>query len=179
MRVFIGIPIPDKMKDKISELQKKFDIKGIKLVEPKNLHWTVKFFGYLKEEVKEVKKIMDKIHFEPFKIGIGGVGVFPSLSYIRTIWIGVDNGKKEFLNFLEDTKNKFTDIGKSDNKGIKPHLTIGRVKRIYDKEKLIDLIEKNRKVKIGETKIDRLVLYKSTLTPKGPIYEALKEIIYG
>ncbi|MCD6477649.1 MAG: RNA 2',3'-cyclic phosphodiesterase [Candidatus Aenigmarchaeota archaeon] len=175
MRVFIGIPIPEEIRNKIKEIEKEFKIKGIKIVEPENLHWTVKFLGELNDnELEKTKSIMDGLNFNPVKIEVRGINVFPNLSYIRTIWIGVGEGLKKFKDELEKVNNKFSGIGKKNSNEIIPHLTIGRVKFLSDKEKLIKLMKKYEEIKIGEMITTPLVLYESILTPKGPIYKKLK-----
>jgi len=71
MRAFLGIPMPDGLREKIKNLEKEFEMKGVKTVKPENLHWTVKFFGDItEEEAEKIKKIMDGISFEPLILRI-------------------------------------------------------------------------------------------------------------
>lgn len=177
MRAFLGVPIPPKIREKISKIQENFDIKGTKLVKPENLHWTVKFFGEIDgKKAKEIKKRLGDVKQKPFRIEARGVGVFPSISYIKVIWIGCQEGG-EFKGFIREIKDRFKDIGKKDkHKEITPHLTIGRVKFVKNKKKLVNLIKEFKNKEIGEMKVGKLVFYKSELTPKGPIYEKIKEV---
>lgn len=176
MRAFLGVPITQKIREKISKIQENFDIKGTKLVKPRNLHWTVKFFGEIdNKERGKIEKRLEKIDHRPFRIKVEGLGVFPSISYIKVIWAGCKEGKK-FKEFIEQVKDRFKDIGKKDNHEVVPHLTMGRVKFVKDKEKLIKLIKERESIEIGEMEVNKLVLYKSELTPKEPIYEKIKEV---
>ncbi|RLE41972.1 RNA 2',3'-cyclic phosphodiesterase, partial [Candidatus Woesearchaeota archaeon] len=61
-----------------------------------------------------------------------------------------------------------------DEKEFKAHATIARIKKIKDKK---GFVEKLRKFEIERLcfEVKCFVLYKSTLTPEGPIYEAVKE----
>jgi len=178
MRIFIGIPISDEIREGIAKISENFDIDGIKLVNPQNLHWTVKFFGDInKETVNEIKEMMDRIELNSFDIDIGGIGVFPSLSYIRTIWVGVLGEEKIFMNFLIELNEKFKKYGKENRHRIKPHLTIGRVKFIKDKEKLIKLVKMFERKYIGKMKINKISLFESILTKNGPKYTTLKEVV--
>ncbi|MCD6367948.1 MAG: RNA 2',3'-cyclic phosphodiesterase [Candidatus Aenigmarchaeota archaeon] len=180
MRTFVAIPIPEEIKRKIADIQKSFDLTGIKLVEPQNFHLTVKFFGDLnEEELERAENILRNIRSESFDIRIGGINVFPSKSYIRTIWIDVTKNRDKLIAFLKYVRSHFEGLGKDDKSEIIPHLTIGRVKWIENKQELLKRIEKLENVEIGEMKVDKLVLYKSTLTRNGPIYEAIGEINFG
>jgi len=178
MRIFLGIPIEPEIRGEITKIQKQIDFEGIKLVEPENLHWTVKFFGELSNnELDEVKKKMDNINKNAFEIEIGGLGVFPSISYIKTIWIDCLKGKSEFKSLLEETNKTFSKIGKKDRKEKIPHLTIGRVKFTKNKEKLKKIIENNKNIVIGKSLVNKMHLYESILSTSGPKYRVLKEVV--
>jgi len=177
VRAFIGIPIPEELRGKIRKTGKEIEMWGIKLVEPENLHWTVKFFGDLDEsQTKKVMETMDSIKGEEMEIEISGVGTFPDSSYVRVVWIGVGQGKEKFMKFMNEVNKKFSGIGKDSE--VTPHLTIGRVKFIKDKEELLEKIQKIKNECIGKMRINRLVLYESQLTPKGPVYKEIKKITW-
>ncbi len=175
MRAFLGIPIPDGLREKIKNLEKEFEMKGVKTVKPENLHWTVKFFGDItEEEAEKVKKIMDGIDFEPLEISVSGIGVFPNISYVKTIWIGAKE-KEKFEKLLNEINKKFSEIRKETRK-ITAHLTICRVKFLTEKEKLVNTIKKHENIEIGKMVVNSLVLYESKLTSDGPIYKKIKVI---
>lgn len=175
MRCFLGIPLPKEIRDKTGQLLKNLKMKGLKLVDPKNLHWTVKFFGDLEpDQVEKVKKAMDSLKFGKIKIEILGVGTFPRGASIRVIWLGVGKGKEYFKELLKKINSRFT--GQEIKSEIVPHVTLARVKFIEKPEKLAERLNEMRNVNIGDMEIDRLVLYESVLTPEGPRYRKLKEV---
>ena len=55
------------------------------------------------------------------------------------------------------------------------HLTLGRVKRIAKNDNWTALAEKLNGIKLPEAEINSFTLYKSVLTPDGPIYSVLEE----
>jgi 2'-5' RNA ligase len=65
-----------------------------------------------------------------------------------------------------------------EKKGFRPHLTLGRLRRPGKLTELHDYIESYQFDPIG-LNLDRLVLFKSTLTPSGSIYERLHEAPLG
>jgi 2'-5' RNA ligase len=149
MRAFLGISIPDKLKPKITRIQDKFDDFDIKFVEKGNLHFNLKFFRYIElDKIEKLKEILKKIsaQYEPFEIEISGLGAFPSKNYVRVIWLGVKQGYQTFKS-------------------------LGRVRSGRNKNELLVLLRKLEDIEIGKMKIEKITLFQSKLSPKGPVYE--------
>ncbi len=165
---------------KIVELQKKLGEANanVKFVEPENLHFTFKFFGDVTpEQVDQIINMAeDKVTaYSPFNISIKGTGAFPNLGYIRVIWLGVEH-PGAFSKVQEELDSNFAKMGFKKERSYIPHLTIGRVKGVQNKEILASIVKEYEDLKIGDMNIDRIVLKKSELTPVGPIYTDIKEI---
>ncbi|MFZ0442242.1 MAG: RNA 2',3'-cyclic phosphodiesterase [Methanobacterium sp.] len=180
MRAFMAVEVNAELVDKIVEIQKTLAEANalVKFVEAENLHFTFKFLGDITPEKAEIITNMaeDKIDaYSPFDINIKGTGVFPNLGYIRVIWLGVENPEK-FSKMQEDFDQEFVKMGFKKERSYLPHLTIGRVKGVQNKELLVSMVKELQDVDIGTMKVDRLILKESDLTPVGPIYTDLKEI---
>ena len=61
----------------------------------------------------------------------------------------------------------------------KPHITLGRVKSSANLKNLIQTIQQITFEGKTRQTFEKIILYKSTLTPQGPIYEALREFDIG
>jgi 2'-5' RNA ligase len=156
----------------------------MKLVEPKNLHMTMKFLGNIPESLApKIYDILNKeINQKMFQGNnleylLKGVGQFSKFSVIWTKLIGD-------IQFLQNIKDKIEELLYSELKidrdkrtEFKPHLTIGRLNRnrinyqnfnIFKK-----LINENKNLEFGLFYINQVKLKKSVLTPKGPIYSDL------
>ncbi len=98
MRCFVAVDIDENLKDKIINIQKELATLGnMKLVEKQNLHFTLKFLGEINE--RTIKEVMNKLESiakqtQSFTINIQGMGAFPSLDYIRVVWIGADESRR-------------------------------------------------------------------------------------
>ena len=174
MRLFIAIEIPENIKVYIAEIQGNIgnNTNKIRFVNKNQIHLTLRFLGEVQKDKTEIiMELLKKITFDSFSVHLDSIGVFPSESYIRVIWIGL----KPEEPVLELQKTIDENLKKSFKKeeNFRPHLTLARVKYIDDKE---NFINKLKKIKIENKKIDvnNFKLVKSTLTLEGPVYEDLE-----
>lgn len=184
VRVFIAIEIEDpqtlrriiEVRDRVLACSKEIKMKG---VEDENIHLTLRFIGEIPESmVEDIKKCIDLCSsVSSFKMRIRGLGAFPSPSRPRVIWVGVEEGEdklKKLWNLVEGCLSKLV---KPDRRGFVPHITIARVKVFRKSKCLASLISELQDLDLGESQITRVKLKKSTLTPKGPIYTDLAEVL--
>ena len=149
----------------------------LKLVEPANIHITLRFLGGISADMAEkVYDAMKKVKFTPFNVQIHGLGVFPTLNYPRVVWAGITEGAEELKNIFSQLEPQIQALGfEPDAKGFNPHLTIARVRSGANKQRLADLVTKNVDYDFGSIKADCLRLKKSQLSPKGSTYSTFKE----
>jgi len=185
MRAFIAIELPREIKDYLKQLQDKLKTAGLdlKLVEPVNIHLTLKFLGEINEQQTEkIIKAMENVSdTKPaFKISLGNLGVFPKITSPRIIWIGIDVGASETIQIAKELEEKISLFGiPREEKRFSAHITIARIKSAINIEGLVQnlkhLTGQKQKAELG-FQATRISLIKSTLTPKGPLYETLKEV---
>ena len=187
IRSFIAIELEDKETiENITTIASrlKHNQPKLKLVEPANLHMTVKFLGNIPEIVApKIYNILQKEVNEPYFQGktftyyLKGVGQFNRFS---VLWVKLVGG----IQFLQTIKDSVEDllferlkIDRDKRTQFKPHLTIGRLKKGRINYKTFDsfkkIIEENKTKEFGEFNINQIRLKKSELTPKGPIYTDL------
>jgi 2'-5' RNA ligase len=155
---------------------------NIKLVEPKNIHITLKFLGDtdqdLIDQIEEIMKNSVK-EIKPFDIELTNNGVFPNPNYIKVIWIGLKQVEK-IVQISKKIDVQLNKIGfKKEKREFSPHLTIARVKSARNKDKLIDVLSKYKEYEFGKLSINSIKLKQSELTKKGPIYTTLREVKIG
>ena len=179
IRCFIAIDVENSdIIAKISKVMQALNFFGnkLKLVETGNIHLTLRFLGGLpKSIVDEIIEVLDTVDYHPFTITLKGLGVFPTPSRPRVIWVGIEEG-------VEDLKKLVTRINTAlrrlrlppPDKPFSPHVTIARVKRPVDTGKLMRILDAHA-TEFGPMLVDRIRLKKSTLTSRGPIYTILYE----
>lgn len=175
-RGFIAIDIPSFPKLLEFENEIKKTGANIKLVEPDNIHITLKFLGDTPENHAEkirdiIKESVKKI--KPFKIKFSNTGAFPNQNYIKVIWIGIQNAEliKKIAYSIDE---KIIKLGfEKEKRPFSAHLTIGRVKTVKNKDKLVQILDKYQNIDFFTHNVESVKLKKSELTPKGPIYTDL------
>ena len=150
----------------------------LKLVTPQNIHLTVRFLGDIHPPmIDAIYEEMKQLSFSPFTIEIRGLGAFPKPNYPRVVWAGIKKGANELADVFEQLEPRLRGLGfKPDNKGFSPHLTIARVRTGRNKARLAELIRELEDYEFGTVKAECLMLKKSDLTPRGPIYTNLREV---
>lgn len=151
----------------------------VKLVEPQNIHITLKFLGDVQEDkINDIEQIMkDSVkEIEPFTIKLSETGVFPNQNYIRVVWIGIKDAEA-IETIVRSIDERLSQLGfKKEKRGFSAHLTIGRVKTAKNKQLLLKAIENYKDFEFSTQDVNSIKLKKSDLTPKGPIYTTLNEV---
>jgi 2'-5' RNA ligase len=173
MRTFIAVEISEEARGNITKIQKELPSDKIKIVNPELIHITLKFLGETDEKkIPEMKKALASIKFSPIMLKCKGAGVFPNPNFIKVVWVGVTGNMLKDLEELSKTiEIKMMDLGFEKNDyPFSPHITIGRPR---SKVEISEFLEKYKDVDFGSFTVTKIKLKKSTLTPKGPIYEDL------
>ena len=174
IRTFIAVELPDKFIPEIERIETVLNLPGLKLVEPRSVHITLKFLGDVREDqVEPITEALSQVKCAPFEAVIENVGVFPKPAYIKVIWLGADGNFEQLHSEVELVLSPFK-FRKEHS--FKPHATLARVKQVRDKALLLEKLNELKDVNLGTFNVESIALKKSTLTPEGPVYETLKEI---
>ena len=182
MRCFISIPISKENKEKIKEIQNKLQELHVHVswTRPESLHLTLKFLGNIEGEMVEaIKGHLDRIvpEFPPFDVYLRGTGVFPDKKRPRIIWIGIKEDGQILSNLYRRIEEAMVKLGfPREGRGFTPHITIGRIRSKEGMGKLIEYVQKEKDIDLGEFRITRVQLMKSQLNPKGAVYTELYSV---
>jgi 2'-5' RNA ligase len=144
LRLFVALLLPEEAKQELGALMTRLKplATGVKWVEPKNLHLTLKFLGDTPEEKLAgiTAAIGDAVQGNAkLSLVLSGCGAFPNLHRPRVIWAGCE-GIDVAAEMAKEIDRRMRKFGfKKEKRRFAAHLTVG--------------------------------LVKSTLTPTGPIYE--------
>ena len=178
MRCFVGIPLPESYQEGLLTIvqnwQKKLHSK-ISWTKKGNWHMTLFFLGQISEDnVEQVKEKLKEVSMNSFSLQARGGGFFPPGKQPRVLWVGLETGHQECIQLAEKIENNLHDLGfESDKKSFRPHLTLGRVKQ-NRKDNWSEFIDYLTKIDWPLATIDSFNLWKSDLTPQGPIYSVIE-----
>jgi len=128
-------------------------------------------------QVKSVESVFRDYasQFAPVELTVKGAGTFGHKANPKVLWLGVEGN--EALHDLHTIINKKVEpIGFTpDKRGFNPHITVGRIKDVSSLSDFYDTVSSFSKVTFQHALIDKITLYKSTLTPSGAVYTPIAE----
>ncbi len=169
MRLFIAIPLEREIKDHLAKIRL-----PARMV--RDFHLTLKFLGEVPAaEVSKITASLDDIDFAGFRFSLSGIGFFPDEKKARVVWVGVEPAD-DIIRLQKQVDESLATLGFSREKSFHPHITLARAKNPKYNDALISSAS-NIKILAMEIPVNGFELIKSTLTPEGPAYEALKTFI--
>jgi len=178
-RLFAAIKIqPDKaFLEKLLHLKQQLKHERIKWVEDQNIHITLKFLGDTEvKKIPEIEHVVQQVasSHSSFAVCLNTLGIFGSRYDPRVIWVGIEP-YGHLVILMKDVHAELKTIGYDpDRQNLVPHLTIGRIKEIKDKQLFQSIIDKFRDISSKEMIVTECVLYESILKKEGPVYLILR-----
>ncbi|HCM42934.1 MAG TPA: RNA 2',3'-cyclic phosphodiesterase [Candidatus Omnitrophica bacterium] len=178
-RLFLGLHLDPLFKEEITAHAKKLRelYPNQKWVNLRHFHFTIHFLGDSSSEQREkIARIATEIasQAKPFDVALEGMGAFPNLNKPRVVWVGA---AKVCLADLHDFYRKITvpliaEGFPVEHESFTPHATLFRVRA----DSLIPWSpEVFQFPKTPLRMVNRLTLFKSTLTEWGAEYVPIEE----
>jgi RNA 2',3'-cyclic 3'-phosphodiesterase len=178
VRAFLALELSGDIRDRLKLAQDSLRTCPARMtyVEPENIHITIKFLGDVDDRLlPRVMEAVKKIPFRPFPVSVGNVTVNnPKRPF--TVWCTIGDAKKsgELFRLIEDA---LVPLGfEKESRRFTPHATLARIKD--PDPDLFTVPGALREKTYGDCVVSGLKLKKSTLTPRGPVYEDLLEVIW-
>jgi len=175
----VDIPINDIISGVLPEIRNQLKGEKIRWIPADQLHLTLKFLGDTPENtiqsiISAVSGLLGKI--PAFTLQLCSVGLFKNLHNPRIIWIGIQPCPS-LQQAVQSINEGLLPFGfTADETEFLPHITVGRVKEIKQREQLGMLLEKYQHASFGTASITAVIFYESLLKPEGPVYLPLKRI---
>jgi len=178
IRTFIAIKISTEIsfQNRINTLKQSLRNEKIRWVDINSLHVTLRFLGDIPSTKTELISdcLEDAINeHKAFELVLEGVGVFRSIYRPRVIWLGLKETKK--LAALKSSVDKLLERAGFDpeENNFSPHLTIGRMKYIENRDNLEDILKENNHRFFSTQFVEQVLFYQSLLHPSGSEYKVL------
>lgn len=179
LRAFIAVPIPGPVAAFLGQIQARLRSPAmpIRWVATGNIHLTLKFLGDIAPaKVPAIAARMDTATAaeSSFRLHARRVGVFPNRRNARVIWVGLDGDVGRLITLQADLASALEAIGfGQEDRRFQPHLTIGRSRGRIDAQTLGEALGPLQEIASDAFAVDRLMLFKSELTPAGAQYTRL------
>lgn len=182
-RLFVSVDL-DGLDDAVATVQDRLDgVSGLRLTDPGQVHVTLKFLGdtdpdRVGDVVDALETAVEDSGVDPFEAAFGGLGVFPSLSYISVVWIGVRDGRgdTELTALHEAIEEQTVAMGfdPADHE-FTPHATIARMDHAGGKDTVQRVVESEAPA-VGRLPVEEVRLKESELGPDGPTYRTVGSV---
>lgn len=181
MRMFLAFEMPhpviDYLSSVIESLAKRVD--GVRWVKDGGIHITTKFLGEVEESkitaMHEALKPLGQI-YTPIPTALDKIDAFPNKRRARVIVVTLGQGVEAMQTIFSEVEERLDAIMEieREERAYLPHITLGRQKvpKPFPNGDVPDIQRK-------EFMVEHLVLFKSTLTSGGAIYNPLWKIKLG
>jgi 2'-5' RNA ligase len=155
--------------------------RALRWVRPEQVHLTLRFLGNVDAAVVPRLRAAFLAGTAPpaFSMTVGGLGWLPGSSRPRVLMRSIDRGSEALLHVQSEIDALLRRVVTvpADDRAFRPHVTLARVREgLHGALRQLRLDEGNlapaREVTVGE-----VTLYSSRLSPAGPSYDALEQLV--
>ncbi|MDQ3958274.1 MAG: RNA 2',3'-cyclic phosphodiesterase [Actinomycetota bacterium] len=175
LRLFVAVQVPDEhlawLEEATGDLS---SLPGARWTPRENRHVTLSFLGWLRAallpDVVATTELVAAAH-SPASVALDGLGAFPRERRARVLWAGVDDPNGLLPSLAVGLGAGFEPLGVApEARAYAPHLTLARFKNPGSLEGLLPAVPRS-----APFLVERITLYRSRLSPRGPRYEVLHE----
>jgi 2'-5' RNA ligase len=177
LRLFIAVDVPDAVKAELAEKIGPFRerIRGARWTKEDGWHVTLKFLGAtwprLMEQVSGAVEEAAR-SATPFQTRLTALGVFATPRRARVVWAGLDDPDHRFAAIVGALDGLLSEDFEPEKREFTPHLTLARLNPPRDIREFAPEIV-GMEIPSADFEVQRLVLYRSHLSPHGAKYEPL------
>ena len=180
VRLFVAVDMPDQVKQEVARIRQilqEQDVFEGRFVGPEQVHITMKFIGEVEPEViTQIDTALQTIEAKKGEAHLGALDVFSKGAHIKIIFLNIVC--PELAALAEQVDNMLVPWAKKEDRPFVSHLTLARVKRVADRQKLLQALHTIQVTPLTFT-IDSFVLKKSELKPEGPVYTDVARYVLG
>lgn len=182
LRLFVAADVPIEQREELARLMAPWRARlaEARWTDPAGQHVTLKFLGWADAAaVDDILRVAAGAAAEcdPAAVRLAGLGAFPGRNRVRVLWAGIDDPDEVLTRLAAQLADGFRPLGfEPEARAFHPHLTLARWRspRRWP-EDLSDALIRH----FQPFRIDRVVLYRSHLSPKGARYEPVRSLPVG
>ena len=181
IRAFVGVPLAERLAADYAAVQRELgSLSGVKWVEPRNLHLTLKFLGQVdREAVPALSECLLRAAAagEGVTLAASRLTAFPSERAARILVVELAEPTGSLLRVQQAIERELAGIGIApEERPFRMHLTLGRVRRsdVDARAAMAAALPPP-----GEWRVESFDLIESRLGPRGPTYVPLRSFRFG
>lgn len=183
LRLFVAVDMPEESKSALEQAVNPWRerLGAGRWVVRDNWHVTMKFLGRTWPRLLPVVAAADRevaSTVVPFQVRLSGLGVFPGPSRARVLWAGLDDPDGHLTGLSEGLDAALAKDFTPEKRAFTPHLTVARFNPPIPMREHAEALA-GTPIDAPPFTVDRLVLYRSHLSPRGARYEALEGFPLG
>lgn len=144
VRLFVAVTVPDCLRERLAAAQADLP-PALRRTDPADAHLTLKFLGDADPDPARtaVRRAVAAAGVAPFEATLTGLGVFPSLDYVRVVWLGVGAGSAELTRLADAVERETVAAGfdPRDHDEFTPHVTLARMSDARGKARVQELVD--------------------------------------
>lgn len=185
-RTFVALPLPADWQCALAAVIEDLAQaapQGVRWTSPANIHLTLRFLG--DTDPAAVPELIGRLRQSATgmtapELSLCGLGTFPARREPRVIWAGLSGDLERLEELHRIAESAALALGwPAERRPFRPHLTLGRLRdRASDgaRRAVRDAVAAAVIPPASLWRPDAMRLYRSVLTPHGPIYTSLGEV---
>lgn len=180
MRLFVAIALDKAIREKLTAVQSALQKtqSDMKLVEPDNIHLTLRFLGEVAEgQLPQLTQAISVVeNYAAFEMDLRGIGAFPVERHPKVVWVRGVDGSNILDQIYGALEKELLNIGfQPDDHKFSAHITLGRNKSPKYNDEFRNLMNEYAVEDFGRQAVNKVSLLQSALTPAGPIYTNIRD----
>jgi RNA 2',3'-cyclic 3'-phosphodiesterase len=183
IRSFIAVDLEEPVRAALRRLlDQAAQLKGdVRWVRGEGLHVTLKFLGWV--EAARLEQVHGALAAAvagrpALRVRAHGLGAFPTLRRPRVLWVGLEG--EGLAELAAGVETAMTRVGfEPEPRAFTPHITLGRVNGTRGWSYVEELFTMHMSDDFGDSNVDAVTIYRSTLRPDGAVYTPLWTIPLG
>jgi 2'-5' RNA ligase len=180
MRTFIAVEFDSAIRKQLGALQTRLKVRlpKLKWVEPLQIHLTLKFLGEIgDQQVAPIAAALTEVASKcrAFDVSVEDLGCFPPSGDVSVVWVGLKDPAGELAKCQALCEDLIEPLGfPRERRRFSPHLTLARIRDRGGPE-IRTVLQQEPPARMGVQTVGGVTFFQSTLTPRGPIYNALSK----
>jgi 2'-5' RNA ligase len=185
MRMFVAVELDDATRAAVIAEQQRALTQSrarssLRLVDSLQIHLTLAFLGEVAPPLSD--QVVDAMRqpipgIAPFRLAIGGLGMFPPRGAPHVLWLGIATGTREIVALQSVLARRLNALGVDlEDRPFRPHVTIGRWKHARPSDRISGADADSREAVAAMT-VDRVTLFESRLSSQGASHHPLAQAL--